>query len=330
MGRVRLPRAVTTAVRVQIADAQASRESGERELVITTNTAQQASSDDPAFNDLTPIPVDRQRMLSLSDWTDVAVPIFKNTLIGPKGGNRTLTVHVEIVQAPNSVVAATSVDFSMRLDVGYRDKDERLLADQVLAIKIAVAVAAASHGVDEKEIAIIKRWIKQAADNSDEEQRPERRRKLSAVLRAATLKGADAALSVSKLVDSLQEDGSTAGKMLAIQLSLDVAAADGAAEPEELELIDKIAKKLDVDRDLLVSAREKTLATLASSVGANSEHRYAILGIDPANEREAIRLQLNALYRKWSSRATTLSDPVKRQEAEDMLKLIADARAELS
>jgi DnaJ-domain-containing protein 1 len=115
--------------------------------------------------------------------------------------------------------------------------------------------------------------------------------------------------------------------MMAVELCFSVMAADGIASADELETVNKIASKLEVDPQLLSSARDKSLSGLSGGA-VNTRDRYAILGIDTSADPATIRAQLSALYKKWSSRATTLTDPAKRKEAEDMLRLIAEVRAE--
>ena len=104
-------------------------------------------------------------------------------------------------------------------------------------------------------------------------------------------------------------------------------AADGTASADELNTVDKIATKLEVDPQLLAAARDKSLSGLSGGA-VDARDRYALLGIDKDAPPNETRAQLSALYKKWSSRATTLTDPAKRKEAEDILRLIAEIRAE--
>jgi DnaJ-domain-containing protein 1 len=115
--------------------------------------------------------------------------------------------------------------------------------------------------------------------------------------------------------------------MMAVELCFAVMAADGVASADELETVNKIAEKLDVNPQLLSAARDKSLSGLSGGA-TNDRDRYAILGIDASGDPDEIRSQLSSLYKRWSSRATTLTDPAKRKEAEDMLRLIAEIRAE--
>ena len=63
-------------------------------------------------------------------------------------------------------------------------------------------------------------------------------------------------LSLSDLTSRLSEIGDKT-KYDAVELCLDVMAADGAADPEELKIIDNVAQALNLDLDEVAKMREQ-------------------------------------------------------------------------
>ena len=321
-GNLQAPDAVQAAIRATIYDSEV----GEDDRVATLIKELQAYNS-PLYEAIKLIPYSYGNRINHADWENTSIPVIVDSLIGPRGGDRKLILRVQIVQTDGHQIWRSEVPFDAKLDFGYEDKDERLAANQALSVQLAVAVAASSDGVHEAELAAIKTWIKTNTEELQADERSERRKALVATLRTAQQRVTAGTLQISKLIAKLKQEGTRSGRMMAVELCFTVMAADGTASADELDTVDKIAAKLEVDPQLLSSARDKSLSGL--SVGAlDSRDQYSLLGIDKDAPPEETRAQLSALYKKWSSRATTLTDPAKRKEAEDMLRLIAEIRAE--
>lgn len=321
-GNVEAPDATPAFLRVMIFDAEIGREA----LVFTQNADQQAN-DAPAFLCTRPIPYALGNRIIIGQWARVGIPVVIDSLMGPIGGKRELRLDVQLMQADGHIFWNTEVPFTAELDFGYRDVDDRRAANQALSIQLAVAVASASDGIHDAEIDTINTWIKKNIEGLEGEERAKRKKALIASLRLAQQRAEAGTLPISKLITKLKNEGTRSGRMMAVELCFTVMAADGIASADELETVNKIATKLEVDPQLLSSARDKSLSGLSGGA-VSARDRYAILGIDASGDPAAIRTQLSALYKKWSSRATTLTDPAKRKEAEDMLRLIAEVRSE--
>lgn len=321
-GLLQAPDATQAYLRVLMFDS----EYRERAHVWTQNKAQQAK-DAPAYLCTQLVGYKPGNRIYFEDWTSTGILVFIDSLIGPKGGNRTLYLDVEMRQTDDFSLWRTEVPFSATLDIGYQDADERLVANQVLSVQLAVAVAATSDGIGDAEIDSINNWIKTITAELEPDEKSKRRRQLVSALRTSQQRSAAGTLQISKLIAKLKDDGTRSGRMMAIELCFQVMAADGLASADELQTVNKIATKLEVDPQLFTAARDKSLSGLSSGAVSDRD-RYAILGIDATGDPSTIRAELSALYKKWSSRATTLTDPAKRKEAEDMLRLIAEVRAE--
>lgn len=321
-GNIEAPDGIPAFLRVMIFDAEIGREA----LVFTQNADQQAN-DAPAFLCTRPIPYALGNRIIIGKWARVGIPVVIDNLIGPIGGKRELKLDVQLMQADGHIFWRTEVPFTAELDFGYRDVDDRRAANQTLSIQLAVAVASASDGIHDAEIDTINTWIKKNIEGLEGEERTKRKKALIASLRSAQQRAEAGTLPISKLITKLKNEGTRSGRMMAVELCFAVMAADGIASADELETVNKIATKLEVDPQLLSSARDKSLSGLSGGA-VSTRDRYAILGIDASGDPAKIRTQLAALYKKWSSRATTLTNPAKRKEAEDMLRLIAEVRAE--
>ena len=321
-GNVEAPDATPAFLRVMIFDAEIG-----REVLVFTQNADQQANNSPAFLCTRPIPYALGNRIIIGQWARVGIPVVIDSLMGPIGGKRELRLDVQLMQADGHIFWRTEVPFTAELDFGYRDVDDRRAANQALSIQLAVAVASASDGIHDAEIDAINMWIKKNIEGLEGEERTKRKKALIASLRLAQQRAEAGTLPISKLITKLKNEGTRSGRMMAVELCFTVMAADGIASADELETVNKIASKLEVDPQLLSSARDKSLSGLSGGA-VNTRDRYAILGIDTSADPATIRTQLSALYKKWSSRATTLTDPAKRKEAEDMLRLIAEVRAE--
>jgi uncharacterized tellurite resistance protein B-like protein len=321
-GRLKAPDSTPAAIRATIYDSEAG-----PEKPVATHSKEQQANDSPVYCAVRLVQYSYDNRIIHPDWTSTGIPVILDSLIGPRGGSRKMFLLVEVVQADGYEIWRGEVPFTVNLDFGYEDRDERFATNLALSVQLAVAVAASNEGIHENELAAIKAWIKTNTEEIAAEERSERRKSLVATLRTAQQRAIAGTLQISKLIAKLKLEGTRSGRMMAVELCYTVMAADGVASADELETVNKIAEKLDVNAQLLSAARDKSLAGLSGGA-VGSRDRYALLGIDKNAPPEETRAQLSALYKKWSSRATTLTDPAKRKEAEDMLRLIAEIRAE--
>ena len=104
---------------------------------------------------------------------------------------------------------------------------------------------------------------------------------------------------------------------------MNVAKANGSVVAEELAALKNLASWLEVDADRFRAMMEKTLPVSMHQI----KDEEVILGVtSDMSEKETLQ-RLNKEYCKWNSRVTS-SDPQVQAQADQMLKLIAEARAE--
>jgi hypothetical protein len=102
-----------------------------------------------------------------------------------------------------------------------------------------------------------------------------------------------------------------------------VAQANGSVTKEELTVLKELANWLDIDTNKFREMVEKVLPVDMHEV-LDVE---TILGVTSDMNKEKARRHLNKEYSKWSARVTS-SDPEIQSQADQMLKLIAEARSQ--
>jgi 23S rRNA U2552 (ribose-2'-O)-methylase RlmE/FtsJ len=102
-----------------------------------------------------------------------------------------------------------------------------------------------------------------------------------------------------------------------------VAQSKGSVTAEELTFLKNMASWLEVDSDRFRIMMEKILPVDMHEV----RDVETILGITSDMSKERVRKHLNKEYGKWNSRVTN-ADPDIQTQADQMLKLIAEARSQ--
>lgn len=274
------------------------------------------------------------------DWTQIAL-VPSDTLVPARSGVRSLTAFVLACDAAamphvmrgfldsGEPLASWALDFTWNCKVeGYGEASERRALAEETTIRLAVAIACSDGEVHESEGATIREWMSQRLSMLEGDEREARKTKFNAAVQDAYARARDGRLVISTLVSDLSSQASASGRTQAVELCLDIMAADEHVADDELKLVNDIAKKLKVDLELFQGLKDKRLAGLASNIKHGVDVR-ALLNIDPSWDQAEIRSHLNKLYSQWNSRAEAMQDPTQRAQAEQMLEVIARARQEL-
>ncbi|MCL5281865.1 MAG: hypothetical protein M1376_18375, partial [Planctomycetes bacterium] len=113
------------------------------------------------------------------------------------------------------------------------------------------------------------------------------------------------------------------GRLDILDLCLRVAAAKGQVTAAELQLLKELSEGLQIDRERLRAMVAKILPVEMHQ----TKDAEMILGVTSDMSKDEARHQLTREYAKWSSRVIS-TDPAIRRQADQMIRLIADARAE--
>jgi tellurite resistance protein len=309
-----------TTLRVSIADIT----DGISEAKPVHSRIKQWQTDDsPLFcynTDLGKLP---NQVTTLSDWTAVA-QLNLDWLILPHKGKRSLQFTTLILSHDSGKeLARTKCTFIYEnVAIGYIDLKENIQHAKTLAVALAFAVSAADSKLFKCEVELIKNWARDNIDIPQVSDNP--RRKLEKALNKTVSffrKGNQ--LDAHKICREIVEIAPLGTRYDILDLCLRVARASGTAAPEELALLKNLAVWLEVDTARFQAMMEKILPIGIHQV-KNAE---VFLGVTSDMSREKTQQHLNSEYRKWNSRVTNFNPEIQRQ-ADQMLKLIAEARSE--
>jgi len=277
------------------------------------------------------------------DWARVSA-LIPESLIGPHKGNRTLQLQCflwyehlkpefERGFLPEDTTGGINVfthEFNFNLiNPGYLEVDDERLEVQVASIKLAISIAMADGTLDKSEGTEIKNWVKGIVDSAGESQRGKIKETLNNALEEAYNEVKSSPINIEQVCADIKDIGSAADKFDLIELCLDVMAADGEADKEELKQIEQISKLVGIDYDEISKMKDQRLIKLDPTSSSNSGLEEK-LDIDPEWDHEKINKHILSLYGKWNGRLNSLSEGIERENAQKMLDLIAEARKKYS
>ena len=273
------------------------------------------------------------------DWSRIAV-VIPDTLIGPYKGTRKLQLSAWLWFSANlpdfwsgkssGGINIFEHDFEIYLpNSGYLEIDKERLEVQKASVELAVSIAFADGSLDDSEGNTIKKWIKDIVDSALPAQKDKTKESLNASLEKSFKQAQAKELNTKIVCKRIENIGSKVDKYDLLELCLDVMAADGEADKEELKQITEISKMIGVDYDEVTKMKDQRLIKLDpssnSSVGIEEK-----LGIDPEWDEEKIKKHIISEYSKWNGRLNTLPEGIQRDNAQSMLDLLAEARKKYS
>ena len=199
---------------------------------------------------------------------------------------------------------------------------ENIERTNILAVALAFAVSAADNKLYDCEIELIKNWAKDnilenCASDKDELKLDKALEKTIAFFRSGNK------LDTYNICDEIVGIAPLAQRYDILELCLYVAQSKGSVSAEEVTFLKNMADWLEVDTDRFRIMMEKVLPVDMHEV----RDIEAILGITSDMSKERVRKHLNKEYGKWNSRVTN-ADPDIQTQADQMLKLIAEARSQ--
>lgn len=266
----------------------------------------------------------------------------KDLLMFPYPGTRKIRFECRIIDAKAppllqygqllselNVYTTVSQTIKHKVERGYLAKNEEELGIAAASIRLAYGVAFADGVFDVAEGKTIKAWakkfVKEVPEGKGQEDAQEY---INTAIRTALGDAQNGQLSIAPQVQILNTLADDPEKYAAMELCLDVMAADGIADRKEMQVIDNLCKELSLDVDQFRRLREKRLIKVDQEEVESTDiwERLSIPQDYSNGEKED---QLKKLYRLWNSRSESLSDPVEREKANKMLHLIAEARRTL-
>ncbi|MBM4025649.1 MAG: hypothetical protein FJ280_09615 [Planctomycetes bacterium] len=261
------------------------------------------------------------RTTVLEDWTAV-VQIPPAWFVLPRRGQRQLKYTVAILsrQTGARLACATCLSPYENTEAGYLDIEEDIQRARTLAVGLAFSVGAANGRLLDPEIQVIGTWVKGnfTADSASAEANLEIDRALQKTTAFFRRGGV---LNVPQICREIAGIAPLVGRLDVLDLCLRVVAAKGQVTAAEWKLLKDLSDGLEIDRNRLRAMVAKVLPVEMHQ----TRDAEMILGVTTEMSQEETRRQLNREYAKWSARVIS-SDPAIRRQADQMIRLIADAR----
>jgi len=276
----------------------------------------------------------------LSDWVQVA-QLRSDWLVFPRKGKRNLRFNASVLSGQtDQEIAGAQANFAYENPtLGYIDLQQNAERTRTLAVALAFAVSAADRRLYACEVELIEDWAKSSMGISEPGPRPNNNTAQPARLVRVSKKAVrklDKAfeqavaffrngnqLDTCKICKEIVEIAPVADRYDILDLCLNAAGAKGSVVAEELTILRNLATWLEVDVDRFRAMMEKTLPVSMHEV----KDAQVVLGLTSDMSEESACQQLSREYSKWNSRVTS-SDPEIQAQADQMLKLIAEARSE--
>lgn len=259
----------------------------------------------------------------LEDWTAVG-QISPDWFVLPRTGSRRLKYNVSVVsrQTGEQLACTDCLGTFENTETGYLDIEDNIQRAKTLAVGLAFSVGAANGRLLDPEVNVVYAWVKTNFGSADASSgaRLELERALQ---KTASFFRRGGTLSLPPICSEIAEIAPLIGRIEILDLCLRVAAAKGQVTTTELKLLKDLSDWLHVDRARLRIMVEKTLP-VEMHQGHDAE---MILGVTADMSQEEARVQLNREYAKWSSRVIS-TDPSIRRQADQMLRLLGEARTQ--
>jgi len=263
------------------------------------------------------------QITTLSDWTAVAQLNIDELEFARKGKRNLLFSTSILSRQSGQELACAKCNFTYdNPKFGYIDLQENIQRTKTLAVALAFAVSAADKKLYACEIELIKNWVSVNFDATGASDK-DRRNLEKALSQTVDFFREGNQLNIYEICKEIVEIAPLADRYDILELCLHVARADGCVAAEELAILKNLAGWLEVDMNRFRDMMERTLPIRLHQV----KDAEVVLGVTSDMSKEKTRWQLNKQFYKWNSRVTN-SDPGIRAQADQMLKLIAEARSQ--
>lgn len=257
----------------------------------------------------------------LPNWTPVA-QIRLDWLIFPRKGKENLQFNISISSSQTGQELTCAIcNFPYdNPEFGYIDLQKNIQRTKLLAVALAFAVSAVDKKLYNCEIELIKNWARDNINATNTSDKAKRNLEKALNKTVAFFRNGNY-LNTCKICEEITQIAPVADRYDILELCLYVAQAKGFAAAEELALLKDMANRLEVDTDRFREMTERILPVNMHEV----KDVEVILGVTADMSKESTRRKLNKLYCKWNSRVTN-TDPTIQDQADQMLKLIAETR----
>lgn len=195
------------------------------------------------------------------------------------------------------------------------------------SIQVALAIAAADGNLNQKELNEIKKWANLAIFGLDEDKAKEKKKNLTKFIKESYEIAKAKKLSLSTLLEVINDKALKEQKYELIDLLLKVVGADDTLSKEEDKMLVSIVKKLNIDQNTFNEMKNKTLAVIGKiETSASSESGEELLGLSKDMTDAEKCKELRKLFSKWNGQTNSTNKKIKSR-AQEMTKLIAELRS---
>lgn len=144
------------------------------------------------------------------------------------------------------------------------------------------------------------------------------------MVRRALTKAQDHQINTDELLNRLRRHGDQKLWYEVLELCIDVMAADGIADIDELHILRKIGDASGIDAKEIQKLRDQKIVDLEIRNQGQTPIEE-LLGIDADWDLAKIQRHLRREYKKWNGRLNMVSEGKARQNAQIMLNRIGEA-----
>ncbi|MCK5686385.1 SpoIIE family protein phosphatase [bacterium] len=181
----------------------------------------------------------------LSDWI-VATNIPKMFLEFPRSGSRKLKFEIYVVDSytDNILIKDAKTVTYYSSEKGYQDKADDTEYFEEMVIKSAMLVSASDGHIDIAEANVVKSWIKIRISIYNDNFKESEKERLNGYIKDASREIENNTLDFKDILEGIDNIASEGEKFELFEVCLDVAKADGEADPAELKIANDIQTRL--------------------------------------------------------------------------------------
>ena len=259
----------------------------------------------------------------IKSWAPIGI-IPLQTCLFPRSGQRKLEIRCFVVDQEGQLkeVVKTQLEFSNEAR-GYEDNKEYKEKLLELEIRILMELALSDNHFDNAEGRYIKGIVLDFLENCEETERGRLKNKFNIILKDSYEKSKKSSSStLDCLIKKFNEIGLESDKYKLIKSCTSLMVSDGDIQDSELNIIDYLSKKLNLDYRKVNELKDIYILKGAKSKSSPE----ALLGINTSWSKHQIQKHLNCEFLKWNSRMANVSDSKERERVQHMLNLISQMR----
>lgn len=275
-------------------------------------------------------------------WVNVGT-VPKDLLMYPYSGRRKISIVVRIIDqgnippiewgfAPDHAGLNQQFLHDEYADVerGFQEHSDEDLGVAAASLRLGLALGFSDGGFDPLEGKVIKEWAAKFVNKIPEGPgREDAKEYVNDAIRYGSEDARRNDLSIGSQVEALNKLAGKPEKYAAMELCLDVMAADGSAEKTEIQMLNRLCESLGLDSDRFNELRDHRLMNVETT-HVEGSNIWESLSINESLPEEDKLKELRKLYRRWNARAESLEDGQEREKAHQMLELITEARSLLN